>query len=86
VIIFSAEGGLLAEGSVEYFVRFVRLRLLGNGAITPIRFLPAGLDRLKCEEHELSMNKLTVLAEIYNLPPEQLLRSVYPARRAARAP
>jgi hypothetical protein len=44
------------------------------------------LDRLKCEEHELSMNKLTVLAEIYNLPPEQLLRSVYPARRAARAP
>jgi transcriptional regulator with XRE-family HTH domain len=36
------------------------------------------LDRLEREEHELSVNKLMVLAEIYNLPPEQLLRSVYP--------
>jgi len=36
------------------------------------------LDRLEREEHELSVNKLIVLADIYNLPPGQLLRSVYP--------
>jgi transcriptional regulator with XRE-family HTH domain len=36
------------------------------------------LNRLEREEHELTVNKLMVLAEIYNLPPEQLLRSVYP--------
>jgi transcriptional regulator with XRE-family HTH domain len=36
------------------------------------------LDRLEREEHELTVNKLIVLAEIYNLPLEQLLRSVYP--------
>jgi transcriptional regulator with XRE-family HTH domain len=35
------------------------------------------LDRLEREEHELTVNKLIVLAEIYNLPLEQLLRSVY---------
>ncbi len=34
------------------------------------------LDRLEREEHELTVNKLIVLAEIYNLPLEQLLRSV----------
>ena len=36
------------------------------------------LDRLEREEHELTVNKLIVLAEIYNLPTEQLLRSIYP--------
>jgi transcriptional regulator with XRE-family HTH domain len=36
------------------------------------------LDRLEREEHELTVNKLIVLAEIYNMPPEQLLRSVHP--------
>jgi transcriptional regulator with XRE-family HTH domain len=36
------------------------------------------LDRLEREEHELTVTKLMVLADIYNLPPEQLLRSVYP--------
>jgi DNA-binding CsgD family transcriptional regulator len=36
------------------------------------------LDRLEREEHELTVNKMIVLSEIYNLPPEQLLRSVYP--------
>ena len=35
------------------------------------------LDRLEREEHELTVNKLISLADIYNLPPEQLLRSVY---------
>jgi transcriptional regulator with XRE-family HTH domain len=37
------------------------------------------LDRLEREEHELTVNKLIVLAEIYSLPTEQLLRSMYPA-------
>jgi transcriptional regulator with XRE-family HTH domain len=36
------------------------------------------LDRLEREQHELTTNKLIVLADIYNLPPEQLLRSAYP--------
>jgi hypothetical protein len=35
------------------------------------------LDRLEREEHDLTVNKLIVLAEIYNLPLEQLLRSLY---------
>jgi transcriptional regulator with XRE-family HTH domain len=37
------------------------------------------LDRLEREEHELTVNKLIALAEIYNVPPEQLLRAMYPA-------
>jgi transcriptional regulator with XRE-family HTH domain len=36
------------------------------------------LDRLEREKHELTVNKLIVLADIYNLPPEQLLCSLYP--------
>jgi hypothetical protein len=36
------------------------------------------LNRLELEEHELTVNKLMVLAEIYNLTPERLLRSLYP--------
>jgi hypothetical protein len=36
------------------------------------------LDRLEREEHELTVNKLIVLADIYNLPTEHLLRSLYP--------
>jgi transcriptional regulator with XRE-family HTH domain len=35
------------------------------------------LDRLEREEHDLTVNKLIALAEIYNLPPERLLRSLY---------
>jgi hypothetical protein len=35
------------------------------------------LDRLEREKHELTANKLIVLAEIYSLPLEHLLRSVY---------
>ena len=37
------------------------------------------LDRLEREEHELTVNKLITLAEIYNVPTEQLLRAIYPA-------
>jgi transcriptional regulator with XRE-family HTH domain len=36
------------------------------------------LNRLEREEHELTVNKLIVLAEIYNLRPEHLLRTLYP--------
>jgi len=36
------------------------------------------LNRLEREEHELTVNKLIVLADIYNLPLEQLLKSIYP--------
>ncbi len=36
------------------------------------------LDRLEREKHELTVNKLIALADIYNLPTEQLLRSMYP--------
>jgi transcriptional regulator with XRE-family HTH domain len=36
------------------------------------------LNRLEREKHDLTVNKLVVLADIYNLPVEQLLRSLYP--------
>src|ERR1700722_7600416 len=36
------------------------------------------LDRLEREEHELTVNKLISLADIYNVPNDQLLRSMYP--------
>jgi transcriptional regulator with XRE-family HTH domain len=36
------------------------------------------LDRLERGEHELTVNKLLVLALIYGFTPEQLLRSLYP--------
>jgi transcriptional regulator with XRE-family HTH domain len=36
------------------------------------------LNRLEREAHELTVNKLIALAEIYNLPTEKLLRSVCP--------
>jgi transcriptional regulator with XRE-family HTH domain len=35
------------------------------------------LDRLEREEHELTVNKLITLADIYNVPTEQLISSVY---------
>jgi transcriptional regulator with XRE-family HTH domain len=37
------------------------------------------LRRLESEEHELSISKLMALAEIYNVSPGQLLRSINPA-------
>jgi transcriptional regulator with XRE-family HTH domain len=36
------------------------------------------LVRLEREDHELTVNKLIALANIYNMPAEQLLRSLYP--------
>jgi transcriptional regulator with XRE-family HTH domain len=38
------------------------------------------LDRLEREEHELTVNKLIALADIYNVPTEQLLRSIHPEK------
>jgi transcriptional regulator with XRE-family HTH domain len=34
------------------------------------------LDRLEREEHEMTVNKLLALSEIYNVPIERLLRSI----------
>jgi transcriptional regulator with XRE-family HTH domain len=36
------------------------------------------LDRLEREKHDLTVNKLIVLAHIYNLPADQLVNSLYP--------
>jgi transcriptional regulator with XRE-family HTH domain len=36
------------------------------------------LHRLEREDHELTVNKLIALADIYNIPAEELLRSTYP--------
>src|ERR1700744_6183429 len=36
------------------------------------------LDRLEREEHELTVNKLIALADIYNLATDELLRDMYP--------
>jgi hypothetical protein len=36
------------------------------------------LDSLEREEHEMSLSRLLVLANIYNIPAEQLLRPAFP--------
>jgi transcriptional regulator with XRE-family HTH domain len=38
------------------------------------------LDRLEREQHELTVNKMIALAEIYNIPAEQLIRLAYPGK------
>jgi transcriptional regulator with XRE-family HTH domain len=38
------------------------------------------LDRVEREEHELTVNRLIVMADIYDLPPEQLFRTLYPLK------
>ena len=43
------------------------------------------LDRLEREEHELTVNKLIALADIYNVPTEQLLRSILSGKLATCA-
>ena len=42
------------------------------------RLSASWLNRLEREEHELTVNKLLVLAHIYSVPPDQLLRSINP--------
>jgi transcriptional regulator with XRE-family HTH domain len=58
----------------ERSVRFAQER--GNNSY---QISASWLDRLEREEHELTVNKLITLAEIYNVPTEQLLRAMYPA-------
>jgi transcriptional regulator with XRE-family HTH domain len=36
------------------------------------------LSRLESDEHELTAHKLIALAEIYSIPADQLIRSIYP--------
>jgi transcriptional regulator with XRE-family HTH domain len=38
------------------------------------------LARLESDEHELTVNKLIALAEIYSIPTDQLTRSIYPGK------
>jgi transcriptional regulator with XRE-family HTH domain len=57
----------------ERSLRFAQER--GNQAY---QISASWLDRLEREEHELTLNKMIVLAGIYNLPTEQLLRSIDP--------
>jgi transcriptional regulator with XRE-family HTH domain len=40
------------------------------------------LDRLEREEHELTVNKLVALSEIYNVPTDHLIRSVHSGEAA----
>ena len=89
MIVSSGEVELLAAGPVlrtirqqwrlslreveERSLRFARE--LGNQSY---QISASWLARLEREEHELTVNKLIVLAGIYNLPPEELLSSMYP--------
>jgi transcriptional regulator with XRE-family HTH domain len=57
----------------ERSLRFAQER--GNRSY---RVSASWLNRLEREEHELTVSKIIVLADIYNLPIEQLLRSIYP--------
>ena len=38
------------------------------------------LARLESDKHELTVNKLIALAEIYSIPTDRLIRSIYPAK------
>jgi transcriptional regulator with XRE-family HTH domain len=44
------------------------------------------LDRLEREEHDITVNKLIALADVYCIPPEQLLRSIHPLDSERSAP
>jgi hypothetical protein len=39
--------------------------------------------RLESNEHELTVNKLIALAEIYSIPTDRLMRSIYPGKEHA---
>jgi transcriptional regulator with XRE-family HTH domain len=51
---------------------------LRNGAIRSFQVSASWLTRLESDGHELTVNKLIALAEIYGIPIEQLLRCNYP--------
>jgi transcriptional regulator with XRE-family HTH domain len=54
------------------------LRFVQEGRNQSFQVSASWLDRLEREEHDLTVSKLIVLADIYNLSTEQLLRSIYP--------
>jgi transcriptional regulator with XRE-family HTH domain len=54
------------------------LRLAQEWGNEAYRTSPGWLERLEREEHETPLSTVVVLANIYNLPAEQLLRSVSP--------
>jgi transcriptional regulator with XRE-family HTH domain len=56
-----------------------RSRSLAQERGDPSFYVSAGwLARLERDEHQLMVNKLIALAEIYSIPIHQLLRSIYP--------
>jgi transcriptional regulator with XRE-family HTH domain len=44
------------------------------------RISSSWLGRLESDEHELTVNKLIALAEIYSIPADQFIRSIYPGK------
>jgi transcriptional regulator with XRE-family HTH domain len=54
------------------------LRLAQEWGNEAYRISAGWLDSLEREEHEMSLSTLLVLANIYNLPAEQLLRPIFP--------
>jgi transcriptional regulator with XRE-family HTH domain len=88
---YSLEGQLLAKG-IGITLRAVRqqwqlslreveersLRFARERGSQSHQVSASWLLRLEREEHELTVSKLIALADIYNIPAEQLLRSMYP--------
>jgi transcriptional regulator with XRE-family HTH domain len=54
------------------------LRLAQEWDNEAYRISAGWLDSLEREEHEMSLSRLLVLANIYNIPAEQLLRPAFP--------
>jgi transcriptional regulator with XRE-family HTH domain len=67
------QGKLTLRQVEERSLRFVQEK--GNQSF---QISASWLDRLEREEHELTVNKLMVLADIYDLTIEQLVRFLYP--------
>jgi transcriptional regulator with XRE-family HTH domain len=53
------------------------LRIAQERGDLSFQFSASWLDRVERNEHELTVNKLISLAEIYSIPTDQLIRSVY---------
>jgi transcriptional regulator with XRE-family HTH domain len=74
------QGQLSLREVEQRSLRFVQER--GNKSF---QVSASWLNRLEREEHELTVNKLIVLADIYNLSIERLIRSIYPEDAQARS-
>jgi transcriptional regulator with XRE-family HTH domain len=53
------------------------LGIAGERGDTSFQISASWLDRLERNEHELTVNKLISLAQIYSIPTDQLIRAVY---------